>query len=124
MANVFGNKALFNANYEAYKTVKIKEAQTSAAAIKKMVQKYNVKGNKSEYLIQTADNLATPVKQFLILKIAYLTWRRYLQMYDDCDKDSVDIDSGDFELSELRLNEVEEELKLKQNHNRGSVVGS
>ena len=45
-------------------------------------------------------------------------------MYDDCDKDSVDIDSGDFELSELRLNEVEEELKLKQNHNRGSVIGS
>jgi hypothetical protein len=102
IGNALGNKSLFGSNYQAYKKVKYREMQCSAEIVKKMVKKSKT-GNHSEALFAAAKSYANPVLMYLNIKICFLVWLRYSRIYDECDKDSVDIDSDDFKLSEHEI---------------------
>lgn len=125
LANSIGNKSLFNSGYEAYKTVKKREAQGSAEVLKRFVKKTKgAKENQTEVLYRTAGLFCNPAKQVLNLKMVFLLWKRYLHIYETCDKDSVDIDSDDFVISEVE--DLTDKLNKKQqpNLNRGSTNNS
>lgn len=70
--------------------------------------------NKKEYLYSAAKRYANPLRQILYMRLALITWERYIRMFDTIalEKDEVDIDSDDFVLDELK-DELEEEEKLK-----------
>lgn len=110
IANSFGNRSLFGSTYQAYRTVKVRESKCSAEIIKKMVKKYK-SANREEALRITSNNYANPVLAFMNMKVCFLIWIRYMRIYENCDKDSVDIDSDDFKLSEVE----EEEKKIAEN---------
>jgi hypothetical protein len=125
LANSLGNKSLFNSGYEAYKTVRKREAEGSADILKRYVKKTkNAKENPMDLLYRTASLFCNPAKQILYIKMVYLVWKRYLHIYETCDKDSVDIDSDDFVISEIE--ELTDQVKQKQqtNLNRGSSTNS
>jgi hypothetical protein len=111
VANVFGNKSLFNSNYKAFKTVKLKEREGTALIINKMIKNY--KGDKKKIQVAVANSCSNPLKKYLNMKLYFKIWKRYMMMYEACEKDSVDIDSDDFVLEELQLNEVEAEMVAK-----------
>jgi hypothetical protein len=69
--------------------------------------------DKTQTLFTTAKSYANPVLMYLNIKICYLVWKRYTQIYDDCDKDSVDIDSDDFQLSEHELSAADKQKLLR-----------
>lgn len=100
IANAFGNRSLFGSSYQAYKTVKVRESNCVAEIIRQMVKKYK-RASRAEALMVTASNYANPVLTLMNMKVCFLLWKRYMLMYDTCDKDSVDIDSDDFKMSEL-----------------------
>lgn len=79
----------------------------SAEVIKSVSKNYK-QANRREFMLQTTERFCNPVRMMLHMKIVLLHWVRYVKIYDDCDKDSVDIDSDDFSLEELRPNEAEQ----------------
>jgi hypothetical protein len=109
IANSLGNRSLFGSNYQAYRTVKHREMQCHAEVIRRMVKKSR-SANKQEALFTSAKSYANPVMMYMDIKVCFQLWRRYSQIYDDCDKDSVDIDSDDFQLSELETKKIKKKL--------------
>lgn len=125
LANSLGNKSLFNSGYEAFKTVRQREVEGSVQIIKRFVKKTKSgKENPMELLYRTAACFCNPAKQILYLKMFFLMWKRYLHIYETCDKDSVDIDSDDFVISEIEDVPDPLEKKPPSNLNRGSTANS
>lgn len=90
--------------------VKKRETQCAGEIIKKMVKKYK-RSERQKMMFLTANNYANPVRMYYHMKICFLLWKRYLQIYQNCDKDSVDIDSDDFKLSEQEEEKVIQKVK-------------
>lgn len=123
IGNALGNKSLFGANYQAFKKVKYRETQCHAEIIKRMVKKFKVP-DKTEALFKTAKTYANPVLMYINMKICFLVWLRYSKIYDDCDKDSVDIDTDDFKLSEHELTTADKIMlkRLQAEANQGKGI--
>ena len=57
------------------------------------------------------------------MKLALLTWKRYQYKFDTCDKDEVDIDSQDFDITELHdLDEDNAKTKKASNNQMNSTL--
>lgn len=92
--------------------VKSHETKCAGEIIKKIVKKYK-RSERQKMMFLTANNYANPVRMYYHMKILFLLWKRYLNIYQNCDKDSVDIDSDDFKLSEQEA-EAEKENKIME----------
>lgn len=122
MANALGNRSLFYSKYESYKKVKYTEKKYIAYILKALAKKARSKeAERNQYLLESVDRIANPLWQYLNMSLALKTWKRYLKIYDSVEKDEVDIDSGDFELSEL---EDKEELERKKNQTKIGVAST
>lgn len=135
MANALGNKSLNYSEYESFKKVKKTEKKHIAYILKALSKKVKTKvDERKKHLLESADRIANPLWQYLNMSLALKTWKRYLKIYDSVEKDEVDIDSGDFELSELEDKEEEERKRhqakigiastLKNLGNAGAKRGS
>jgi hypothetical protein len=128
IANSFGNKSLFNSDYKAYKMVKKKEMTCIVEVLKRLAKETDHKADYNTYLLASTELIANPMKILLGMKLVLLAWKRYLQDYlryvkirevDLKHKDSIDIESCDFELEEFKeANEkTRDKKKAGSNHN-------